>query len=93
MGLLEKTEKVVVGSVPGGHFFIVPYVVTGVLKGGIKTGVDPQGVTAEVPDIGELLNDPFYVADPVVIGVVKGLGVNFIKHRAFQPVRHNDRSF
>jgi hypothetical protein len=80
VGLREKPEEVLVGSIAGCGLFIVPHIVARILKGRIKTGVDPQGVTAETMDIIQFLNNPLNVAYPVAIGVVERLGIDFVKY-------------
>jgi hypothetical protein len=69
--LLKKPAQVPVSPIAGGGLFIIPHIVTRVLKGRIKTGIDPQGIEAEVPDITELLDNPLYITDPVSVSVVK----------------------
>jgi hypothetical protein len=62
VGLLKKPEEVFVRAIAGGDFFIIPHVVTGVLKRRIKAGVDPQGIAAQLLYIIKLLNNPLNIA-------------------------------
>ena len=86
--LLEQSVQILIRPVPGGHTFVVPDIISGILKGGIKARIDPQGIAAQIPDIIQLFRDPRQIADPIPIGIHKGLGIDLIKHRISQPADH-----
>ena len=85
MGCLEEVDEIFVGTVPGGYTFVVPHVVTCILKWRVKTRIDPQGVTAQGFYVVQFFYDAGDIANAVTIGVVKALGINFIKYSVVQP--------
>jgi hypothetical protein len=85
VGLLKEPAEIAVGPVTGGNLFIVAHIVPRVLERRIKTGIDPQGVESQIPNKPKFLDDPLDIAYPVPIGIVIGLGIDFVKHRVFQP--------
>ena len=86
----EQADQVLIRSVARGDAAVVAHVVAGVFERRVEAGIDPQGVAAEVPDIIQLLDDPVQVADPVAVGIEKGLRVDLIKYGVVDPARHGD---
>ena len=88
VGLGKKVFQVLVGAVPGGYRVIIRHVVACVQERRGEAGVQPQGVAAQLPDVVQAMDDAGNIADAVGIGVLKGLGVNFIENCVFEPCRH-----
>ena len=93
MGRVKQADQILVGAVAGRHLFVVPHIVARILEGGIKAGVDPQCVAAQLLDIVQLFNDAGDVTDAIAVGIVKGLRINFVENRVFQPLFHEVHSF
>ena len=55
------------------------------IKWRVKTRIDPQGVTAQGFYVVQFFYDAGDIANAVTIGVVKALGINFIKYSVVQP--------
>jgi hypothetical protein len=88
VSLREKPCKVIVGPVTRGGLLIIPDIIARVLKGGVETGIQPEGVAAQIPDIIQLLDDPLKIPNTVSIGIVKRLGIYFVKNRIIEPLGH-----
>jgi hypothetical protein len=88
MSLGKKPDEIIIRPIPGGCLFIIPDIIACILKGGIKTRVYPEGITSKPPDIIQFLYDPRNIANPISIGIVKRLGIDFVENRVSQPLRH-----
>jgi len=83
----EEGAQVLVGAVARGDAVEVGHVVAGVAEGGDEAGVQPDGVDAEVAEVGELLDDAAEVADAVAVGVAEGLRVDLVEDGVLEPGR------
>ena len=88
VGFGKKGLQIFIGAVALSHLLIVPDIVAGILKGGIKTGIQPNGITAQAADVGKLFLQTLQVTNTIGIAVIKGLGIHLIKYRVFQPIKH-----
>jgi hypothetical protein len=88
MGLGKKPEEVFVAAIAVGDLLVIPHIVPRVPERRVKTGVNPQRVTAKPPDIIKFFDYPLNVAYAVAIGIVKRLRINLIKNRVSKPFRH-----
>jgi len=84
-GFGEETFEVIIGAITRGNLVIICHIIAGVVEGGHETGVNPDGIHAEGLNVVQLFGDPWQVANAVVIGVIKGLGINLIEDCFFQP--------
>ena len=81
----KQVHQVGLGAVTGGYLLVIPDIVAGILEGGVVDGVEPQGVAAQALDIVQLFGDAVEVTDAIAVGVLEGLGVDFVKDCVFQP--------
>ena len=93
MRRVKQAHQILVGAVAGRHLFVVPHIVARILEGGIKAGVDPQCIAAQLLDIVQLFNDAGDVTDAIAVGIVEGLRINFVENCVFQPLFHEVHSF
>ena len=85
---LKQPYQVVVRAVALSYLVVVAHVVARVHKRRVVNGIQPYRVAAEPLNIVELFDDSVDVADPVAVGVVKALRINFIKYCVVEPFRH-----
>ena len=88
VGGAEQLGRVLVGAVTRGDLFVIPHIIACILEGGIKAGIDPDGIAAQFLYIVQLRGDTRQIPDAVPVGIVKTLGVNLVKDRVLQPRFH-----
>ena len=86
VGDTEQFLRILQRAVARRHRLVVTDIVTGIGKGRIVKRIQPQGVAAQTFDIVQLLDNALQVTDAVTVGVIKGLGIDLIENRVFQPV-------
>ncbi len=89
VGFLKQTDQVVIGAVAGGDPAVVLHVIACIPEGGQETGVQPQSVAAQLPDVVQFFHNAGQITDAVAVGVQKTLRVDLIEDTFFQPVFHN----
>ena len=80
--------EIFIGPVARGNGIIVPYIIAGVEKRGIKTGIHPDCVHTQFLQVGELLFNSTEVSDAVSVAVTKRLRINLIENRIPEPAGH-----
>ena len=86
MGGSKQPVQILVRAVSFRDFFEIPDVIAGILKRRIKAGIDPDGIASESPDVIQLFRDSVDIADPVSVGIVKRLRIDFIKNCVVKPL-------
>ena len=90
VGCAEQLGQILVGSVAGGHLLVVPHIVAGIFEGGVKAGVDPQGIAAQTFNIVQFGSNARQVADAIPVCIAETLRINLIKHCIFEPLLHSN---
>ena len=93
MSCFKQRFGIRVGAIAGGNQLIIAHIIPGVLERGIKAGVDPKGVAPQLFDVIQLFDNPLQIADAIPVGIIKALGVNFVKNCVFQPLFQNNHSY
>ena len=83
MGLVKETVKIFVSAVAGRHFFVIADVVTGVFKGGVVAGIDPERIAPKTLYIIQLFDDPVNISDAVTVCIPERLGIDLIENSVF----------
>ena len=89
----EQRGGVLVRAVARGDLFVVAHIIARILERRIKAGVDPKGVAPQLFDVIQLFDNPLQIADAIPVGIIKALGVNFVKNCVFQPLFQNNPSY
>ena len=71
VSLFEEVIQVFVGPVAGRHFLVIADVVSGVFKGRVIAGIDPERVAPQALDVIQFRGDPVDIADPVPVRVIE----------------------
>ena len=87
MGIGQQSVGVVERPEHGIHGPVVGHVVAAIGHRRDVPGGDPQGIDAEVPEIGESLPDAGDIADPVAIAIGETADVDLVDHGVPTPGR------
>ena len=52
--LVKQLSCILIGSVSRCDLIIIRHIIAGIHKGRIKAGIDPDGITAQLPDVVQL---------------------------------------
>ena len=88
MSFAEQLLQILVGTIAGSYLFVIGHIVSGVGERRIKARVKPYSIAAQVPDIIQTVDNSSQITDPIGIGVLKALGLDFVKDRIVQPGWH-----
>ncbi len=87
MGFFKYLYQVLIASIAGRYRKIILHVITRVAKRRLKTGIDPERVTAKLLNVIQFFDNALQIPDTVPVGIVEGLRVNFIENGIIQPAR------
>ena len=88
VNFLKQLSELLIGPVARRRLIKIRHVIARVIKRGFKTGIHPDGITSQIPDIIQPSHNPPEIPDPVPVGVLEGLGVNLIKNCIVKPICH-----
>ena len=82
----KQFVKVLIGTISRSYLFIITNIVPGIFKGRIKTGINPDRITAEVFDIIQFFDYTVDISDSISIRIIEGLGIDLIENSIIQPL-------
>ena len=87
MCLFKKVRQIFIRAISGRYCIIILHIISRITKRWLETGVDPDRITAQLPDIVKSSGYAVDIPNTVCICVLKRLRIDFIKYCIIQPFR------